>query len=123
MSYQNPASQDERQEELERDTYLRRAQADADMAAGGRFKKETETHVVGVPQYPRQPDNSPWATPDPSGPEAPFPIDIEFVGELGGDSPAPVVSASTVETACATDGGGSPTALTDPPQLIPKRRV
>jgi hypothetical protein len=105
--------------EIIKDTFFSRAQAEADMV-GGRWKKQTETHVTGTPQYPRQPSNSPWHS-DPVPPEEPLQIDLEFVGVLGGESPAPVVSASTVETANATDRGGSPTALTDPP-LFRRRR-
>jgi hypothetical protein len=41
-----------------RDTYLSRAQADAEIEAQGRFKKQNPTTVTSVPQYPRQPTNS-----------------------------------------------------------------
>ena len=46
---------------VERDTYLTRAQSDADLAAQGRFKRETATRVTGVPTYPSLPSSSPWA--------------------------------------------------------------
>jgi hypothetical protein len=110
--FNNNSDQQTRREVL-KDTYLSRAQADAEIEAQGRFKKQNPTTVTGVhQQYPRQPSNSPWATPDPTGPEPPFPFDIEFVGELGGESPAPV--SATVETANATSDGG--------PALPPKGR-
>jgi hypothetical protein len=89
-----------------KDTFLSRAVADADQSGGGRWKKQTETRVTGVPQYPRQPVNSPWAKglDKITGREGPFGFE-EFVGELGGASPAPVVV--TVETANATGDGGT----------------
>ena len=104
--FNNDTDQQTRQQVL-KDTYLSRAQADADLAAGGRFKKQVETHITGTPSYPQQPSSSPWAKSldEVSGPEGPFDIDIEFVGELGGASSAPVVV--TVETASATSDGGS----------------
>jgi hypothetical protein len=72
--YRNEATQSEKREVL-RDTYLSRAQADADLGAQGRFKKETATSVTAVPTYPKQPTNSPWSS-DVLGPEEPFPVDI-----------------------------------------------
>jgi hypothetical protein len=41
-------------------TYHQIAQAEANQV-GWRFKKEMETRVTGVPEYPKQPPNSPWA--------------------------------------------------------------
>jgi hypothetical protein len=82
---------------------------------GGRFKKQTETHVTGTPSYPQQPPSSHWAKglDELTGREGPLDIDIEYVGALGGESSAPVLSA-TVETANATSDGG--------PALPPKGR-
>src|SRR5262249_171516 len=85
QEFNNDSNQAERRS-VQRDCYLSRAQADADMI-GGRFKQQTQTHVTGVPQYPRQPISSPWHS-DPVPPEEPFGVDIEFVGELGGGSAA-----------------------------------
>jgi len=82
----NDADQQTRREVL-KDTYLSRAQAEAEMSLGGRFKKQTQTQITGVPQYPRQPISSPWHS-DPVPPEEPVGVDIEFVGELGGGSAA-----------------------------------
>jgi hypothetical protein len=45
-----------------KDSYLSRAQADADLTAQGRFKKETATRVTGVPTYPSMPPSSPWSS-------------------------------------------------------------
>ena|SRR5262245_42643790 len=105
--FNNDTDQQTRRQVL-KDTYLSRAQADADMI-GGRFKQQTQTHVTGAPSYPRQPSNSPWSQSldELTGPEPPFPIDIDFVDALGGESPAPVVSALTVETTSATSDGGA----------------
>lgn len=52
-------------------TYLAHAKANADLEAGGRFKKEMETKVTGVPRYPQQPESSPWRR-DPVPPERPI---------------------------------------------------
>ena len=45
-------------------TYADHAAASAN-EAGGRFKKELETRVDAVPQYPKLPPNNPWSEPDP----------------------------------------------------------
>ena len=111
QSFDNDTDQQTRRQIL-KDTYLSRAQADADMI-GGRFKQQSQTHVTGVPTYPRQPSNSPFAS-DPVPPEPPLGVDIEYVGALGGESSAPVSTPETVETASATERGeSSPTALTE----------
>src|SRR5262245_16151574 len=115
--FDNDTDQQTRREVL-KNTYFSRAQAEADLEAQGRFKKQNPTTVTGVPQYPAQPTNSPWATPDPTGPEPPFPIDIEFVGELGGASPAQASSPCAVETIAPPDRGASPTALTGAPRFL-----
>jgi len=78
------ASQAERREVLRNDTYLSRAKADADLAAGGgRFAKEVATRVVGVPRYPTLPATSPWAgDPVPDEPPLGYSIDeMPIVGE------------------------------------------
>jgi hypothetical protein len=111
-------SQREKREVLKVDTYFNRAQAEADMAVGGRWKKQTETRVTGTPTYPQQPSSSPWSQSleELTGPEPPLDIDLNFVGDLGGAS-APASSPCAVETASSTRGG-SPTALTDPPRFL-----
>ena len=100
-------TQAEKKQVLLKDCYLSRAVADADQSGGGRWKKQTETRVTGVPQYPRQPSNSPWSQSldDLTGREGPLGFE-EFVGALGGESSAPVSTPETVETANATDDGG-----------------
>ena len=105
--FNNDTDQQTRRQIL-KDTYLSRAQADADMI-GGRFKQQSQTHVTGVPRYPRQPASSHWHS-DPVLPEDPLGYSVDW---LGGESPAPVLSA-TVETTSATERGeSSPTALTE----------
>jgi hypothetical protein len=59
--FRNDSDQSERRR-VERDTYLTRAAADADLASQGRFKKETATRVTDVPTYPSLPASSPWAS-------------------------------------------------------------
>jgi len=121
--YRNETTQAERRKEVERDTYLRRAQADAETELGGRFKKPITVIGAGVPEYPRQPEGSPWREPPPSGPD-----EIGYVDAmpdtrtvsglpletLSGSGPAPV--PLPVEP---TDGGGEE-ALSSPPQLLSK---
>jgi hypothetical protein len=89
-------SQREKREIL-KDTFLSRAQADAEIEAQGRFKKQSPMMIVGAPQYPRQPASSPWHS-DPVPPEPSFGVDIEFVGDLGGASPAQASTPCAVET-------------------------
>jgi hypothetical protein len=55
----------------ERDTFLNRAQADADLLNSGRFAKEAATTVTGakaVPSYPRLP-SGPWSEGDLGAPD------------------------------------------------------
>ena len=59
----------------DRSVYLHHAQAAAN-DAGGRFKKELEARVTGVPEYPRQPSHSPWAN-DPVPDEPPLGFEID----------------------------------------------
>src|SRR5262245_61362663 len=68
-------------------TDLDHAIASANLEAQGRFAKQTESKITGTPTYPKQPTSSPWHS-DPVPPEPPRGVDIEFVGELGGGSPA-----------------------------------
>ncbi len=75
--FENEANQKLRRETLrnDRSTLLDHARAHADDAAGGRFKRELATSVVGVPNYPKQPETSPWHH-DPVGPEPPLGLDV-----------------------------------------------
>jgi hypothetical protein len=116
--FDNDSNQAERRS-VQRDTYLSRAEADADMV-GGRWKKQTETRVTGTPTYPQQPESSPWARSldEVVGAEPPFSIDIDFVGDLGGAT-AP---SAAIETAPPERGGLSSTPADDPPQLIRRKR-
>jgi hypothetical protein len=54
--FNNDTDQQTRRQIL-KDTYLSRTQADADLEAQGRFKKQSPTMIVGA-QYPKQPANS-----------------------------------------------------------------
>jgi hypothetical protein len=60
-------------------TYLHHAQAAAN-DAGGRFKKELEARVTGVPQYPKLPTNNPWSEPDPVPDEPPLGYSVDDQG-------------------------------------------
>lgn len=77
-------TQDEKLKVL-RDSYLSRAQADADLGSQGRFKRETEARVTGTPTYPPQPPSSFWAKSldEVSGTEPPFGVDINSVEPVG----------------------------------------
>jgi hypothetical protein len=76
--FNNPSDQADRKQVVKNDCYFSRAQADADMV-GGRFKKETEIRVTGVPQYPTQPETSPWAN-DVVGVEPPLGYSVDDLG-------------------------------------------
>jgi hypothetical protein len=99
-------TQREKREGLE-NTLLGRAQADGDLAAGGRFKKEIETRVTGVPTYPPQPPSSFWAS-DPVPPEEPLGVDVnEMTAEVQASPaaiPTTVATPTTVEVDCAGEG-------------------
>jgi hypothetical protein len=62
-------------------TYQELAQADAN-EVGGRFKKQLETRVTGVPEYPKQSANSPWSH-DPVPNEPPLGYSIDALGGAG----------------------------------------
>jgi hypothetical protein len=87
-----------------KDTFFSRAQADADLSAQGRFKRETATRITSVPEYPKQPANSPWA----SDPVPPNPVSdqlgysIDAMPDLGGPS-SPAATPPAVETSDPPD--------------------
>jgi|SRR5215510_16025415 len=112
--YQNPATQAERRKEVERDSYFRRAQGDAETELGGRYKKPVTVIGAGVPEYPRLPANSPWATPDPTGPEPPLGYEIDALPEpeLGGAPASPCAETATLN---------DPIPRTDPRNRYPFR--
>ena len=74
--------------ELIKNTYLAHTHSDE----GGRFAKTTQNNVIGSSSvsYPRLPANSPWAAPDPSGQEQPYPVDLS-------EPPEPVGTAQEIE--------------------------
>jgi hypothetical protein len=115
--FNNDTDQQTRRQIL-KDTYLSRTQADADLEAQGRFKKQSPTTIVGA-QYPKQPATSPWARgiDEIVGVEPPLGYE-EFIGDLGGAS-APASSPCAVETASSTRGASS---LTGAPPFL-RRRV
>jgi hypothetical protein len=63
MSNQPYDTDQQTRRQVLKDTYLSRAQADAEVEAQGRFKRQSPTTIVGAttPHYPKQPANSPFA--------------------------------------------------------------
>jgi hypothetical protein len=61
----------------DRSVYLHHAQAAANDVGGGRFKKELETRVTGVPEYPKLPTNNPWSQADPVPDEPPLGYSVD----------------------------------------------
>jgi hypothetical protein len=92
--FNNNSDQAERQR-VERDTYLTRSQADADLTSQGRFKRETATRVTGVPVYPSLPASSPWTKgiDEVVGVEPPLGAD-----DFGGSMAPTATSLSDVQT-------------------------
>lgn len=80
--FNNNSNQAERRR-VERDTYLTRAQSDADLTASGRFKKETSTRITGVPAYPSLPASSPWSSGFDQNLEPPFGVDVGEMPAVG----------------------------------------
>jgi hypothetical protein len=73
VDYWNRHTQTEKQEELEHDTYLSRAENALDLEAAGRFKQRQETRLTGnaadpIPQLPGGPWSSDYAPAIPSDP-------------------------------------------------------
>jgi len=108
MSFSNNSSQKERAAILRNEQRLRNEQAttfhsfatsEAD-AVGGRFARATQSNVIGSSpvSYPRLPSNGPWSDADPSGPEAPYPIDLS-------EPPEPVGTAAEIEASLDADLG------------------
>jgi hypothetical protein len=102
--YHNEATQAEKREVL-RDTYLTRAQSDADLTSQGRFKKEIATRVTGVPVYPSLPASSPWSSGFDQNVEPPLGFAIDEMPAVGTPNeiqssepvPIPLVAASPTE--------------------------
>jgi hypothetical protein len=99
--FNNDSDQAERRR-VQRDCYLSRAEAEAEIESQGRFKRHNPIVVIGTtPQYP-SPPNGPWSTPDVSGAEPPLGYEINALPELGGAAPADLPCA--VEPASPREG-------------------
>jgi hypothetical protein len=104
------------------DTYLSRAQADAEIEAQGRFKKHNPTTITGIhQQYPRQPTNCPWAS-QPVPPEPPLDYEINALPGLGLGGASPALRPDAVETATLDREGSSSVSPDDPSLLSQTRR-
>jgi hypothetical protein len=75
-------TQAEKRQIVKNDTYYSRAQADVGSELGGRYRHLAPASVVGVPQYPQQPPNSPFHH-DPTGAEPPLGIDVNEMIPVG----------------------------------------
>jgi len=102
--FNNDTDQQTRRQVL-KDTYLSRAQADADMAAGGRFAKPTPK-LSGVPQYPPQPPTSHWAG-DVVPTERPLGIDVNAL-ERQAPTELPVVERALKRGEASNISSASP---------------
>jgi hypothetical protein len=83
--YWNEIDPKETKEIIQGDTFLNRAQADADLSNQGRYAKEQATTVTGakaVPSYPRLP-SGPWSEGDPGAPD---PVTDQF-GDVNSQEP------------------------------------
>ena len=58
-----------------------------DQRADGHSALALEKQRGRIPIYPAQPAGSPWAAPDPSGEEPPFPVDISVVRDVSKVNP------------------------------------
>ena len=101
--FRNDSDQSERLR-IERDTYLTRAQSDADLTSQGRFKKETATRVTGVPTYPSLPASSPWA----NG------FDVNVEPQLGIDVNTMEPTGTPTEIQASIEPALSPTTVASP---------
>ena len=82
--FDNQASQAERREVLRNDTYFARQSNTVD-DAGGRYAKLTPSNVIGSatsPQYPQQPENSPWHH-DPVAATEPLGFSVDAMEPVG----------------------------------------
>jgi hypothetical protein len=82
--FNNPATQQEKREVLRNDTYFARQSHTVD-DVGGRFAKLTPATITGSatsPQYPQQPENSPWHH-DPVAATEPLGFSVDAMEPVG----------------------------------------
>jgi len=127
-SFNNNSDQRERARILANDraTMHRFAQSEAGEVQGRWAKPAQVTGSEGAVHMPRLPANSPWAAPDPSGQEAPYPIDLS-------EPPEPVGTAQEIEdslqpfswdrsnapSSCSPEGIGADGTVTSPASSCP----
>jgi hypothetical protein len=100
--YWNEINPKETKEIIQGDTFLNRAQADADLSNQGRYAKEQATTVTGakaVPSYPRLP-SGPWSEGDLGAPD---PVTDEL--GYGINEVEPVLPASSAVTSVGQSPG------------------
>jgi hypothetical protein len=115
--FRNDSDQSERQR-VERDTYLTRAQSDADLTSQGRFKKETATRVTGVPTYPSLPASSPWHSGFDENVEPPLGFAVDAMPAVENEIQTPTLNspeARALPAAVEDQGVGEPD---DTPPLV-----
>jgi hypothetical protein len=124
VDYWNRFTQTEKQEEVEHDTYLRRAEAAIELEAAGRFKARQEMRLTGqrADPIPRQPENSPWSQPD-RNVEPPFDVDINAVEPILPESPNadPAGNISPAVERREGEEGGADDGIAAPPSTHPQR--
>jgi hypothetical protein len=104
--YWNEINPKETKEIIQGDTFLNRAQADAELEAQGRFKRQNETRVTGAAPvtYPRLP-SGPWSEGDPGAPD---PVTDQFgdVNEMEPTGSAVEIEKSLQRRNDATSANG-----------------
>jgi hypothetical protein len=107
----------ERNDQLQRDrdpasTLLAFAESEAG-SISGRWRSNQKSRVLGAKEealYPNLPPSSPWSSPDPSGLEPPFGIDINAVEPVGeyGEIEASIAPSATGQPRTDLADGQSP---------------
>ena len=111
--YQSNATQQEKLEALQHDSYHSRAQHNVN-DAGGRFQTLTSTTVIGTAgsSVQQQPDNSPWAQGFDQNVEPALGFSVDEMPAVG--TPAEV-QASLGAAAARTEAGTPPTPSVETP--------
>jgi hypothetical protein len=117
--YHNEARQAERRQALKADCYFNRAQIEIGSELGGRFSHLTKTVVTGVPQVPKQPENSPFHH-DRCGQEPPLGYSVNDMVPVG--TPSEVQASIAAELQRAIEAGSKVERVPDVGEPPLKRR-